>query len=192
MTLFTPLVDWYGSKNLFLKIFYWSTVDLQCCVSFCCTAKWISYTYISIHSFSDSFPVYVIAEYWVEFPVLYNRFFYLFIYVFMYVCMYVCMYLFIYLFMAALGLRCCVRASNCGGFSCCGALALRAWASVVVARGLQSAGSVVVVHGLHCSVACGIFPDQGSNLCPLHWQADSQPLCHQGSPIGSYCYPFYI
>ena len=25
--------------------FYWSIVDLQCCVSSCCTAKWISYTY---------------------------------------------------------------------------------------------------------------------------------------------------
>ena len=34
-------------------------------------------------------------------------------------------------------------------------------------------GSVVVAHGLSCSAACGIFPDQGSNLCPLHWQADS-------------------
>ena len=33
------------------------------------------------------------------------------------------------------------------------------------------------------SVACGIFPDQGSNPCPLHWQADSQPLHHQGSPF---------
>ena len=44
---------------------------------------------------------------------------------------------------------------------------------VVVARGLQSAGSVVVAHGLRCSAACGIFPDQGSNPCPLHWQADS-------------------
>ena len=32
------------------------------------------------------------------------------------------------------------------------------------------------------SAACGIFPDQGSNLCPLHWQADSQPLRHQGNP----------
>ena len=31
-------------------------------------------------------------------------------------------------------------------------------------------------------VACGIFPDQGSNPCPLHWQVDSQPLHHQGSP----------
>ena len=33
--------------------------------------------------------------------------------------------------------------------------------------------SVVVAHGFSCSVACGIFPDQGSNPCPLHWQADS-------------------
>ena len=30
--------------------------------------------------------------------------------------------------------------------------------------------------------ACGIFPDQGSNLCPPHYQADSLPLDHQGSP----------
>ena len=48
--------------------------------------------------------------------------------------------------------------------------------------GSRRAGSVVVAHGLSCSAACGIFPDQGSNPCPLHWQADSQPLRHQGSP----------
>ena len=40
-----------------------------------------------------------------------------------------------------------------------------------------------MAHGLSCSTACGIFPDQGSNPRPLHWQADSQPLRHQGSPI---------
>ena len=39
-----------------------------------------------------------------------------------------------------------------------------------------------MAHGLSCSAACGIFPDQGSNPCPLHWQADSYPLRHQGSP----------
>ena len=33
--------------------------------------------------------------------------------------------------------------------------------------------SVVVAHGLSCLEACGFFPDQGSNPCPLHWQADS-------------------
>ena len=36
---------------------------------------------------------------------------------------------------------------------------------------------------LSCSTACGIFPDQGLNLCLLHWQADSLPLSHQGSLI---------
>ena len=35
-------------------------------------------------------------------------------------------------------------------------------------------GSVVVARGLSCPVACGVFPDQGLNLCPLHWQADSE------------------
>ena len=39
----------------------WATnthiVDLQCCVSFCYIAKWISYIYIYIHSFSDSIPI---------------------------------------------------------------------------------------------------------------------------------------
>ena len=32
-------------------------------------------------------------------------------------------------------------ASHCGGFSCCGARALGAWASVVASRGLSSGGS---------------------------------------------------
>ena len=41
-----------------------------------------------------------------------------------------------------------------------------------------------MAHGLSCSTACRIFPDQGSNPCPLRWQADSQPLRHQGSPAG--------
>ena len=82
--------------------------------------------------------------------------------------------------------RCSARTSHCGGPSCCRVRAPGAWASVVVARRLQSAGSVVVAHGLRCSAACGIFPDQGSNPCPLHWQADSQPLRHQGSPAGGF------
>ena len=42
-------------------------------------------------------------------------------------------------------------------------------------------GSVVVVHKLNCPDACGIFPDQGSNLCALNWQAVSYPLDYQGS-----------
>ena len=38
------------------------------------------------------------------------------------------------------------------------------------------------MHGLSCSASCGILQDQGSNTCLLHWQADSLPLSHQGSP----------
>ena len=55
---------------------------------------------------------------------------------------------------------------------------LIAVASLVTAPRLQSTGSVVVALGLSCSV-CGIFPDQGLNLCLLHWLADSLPLSHQ-------------
>ena len=48
--------------------------------------------------------------------------------------------------------------------------------------GSRRAGSAIVAHRPSSSAACGIFPDQGLNPCPLHWQADSQPLRHQGSP----------
>ena len=44
-------------------------------------------------------------------------------------------------------------------------------ASVAVAFGLWSTASIVVGHGLICFVACGIFPNQGSNRCLLHCQA---------------------
>ena len=40
----------------------------------------------------------------------------------------------------------------------------------------------VHMHGLSCSAACGIFPDQRSNPSLLHWQADSLPLSLLGSP----------
>ena len=33
-----------------------------------------------------------------------------------------------------------------------------------------------MVHRLRCSVASGIFPDQGSHPCLLYWQEDSLPL----------------
>ena len=38
-----------------------------------------------------------------------------------------------------------------------------------------------MVHGPSCT-ACGIFPDQGSDSGLLHWQVNSWPLSHQGSP----------
>ena len=113
---------------------------------------------------------------------------------FVFLNLFILLFNFIYLFiLAVLGLCCCARAflqlqragatlhcgawaSHCGGFSCCRAHRLQQlWhvGSVIVARRLQSTGSVVVAHGLSCSTACGIFPDQGLNPCPLHWQANS-------------------
>ena len=46
-------------------------------------------------------------------------------------------------------------------------------ASAEVTQGLSSASSGVVAHRLSCSTACGIFPDQGLNLCLLQWQSDA-------------------
>ena len=65
--------------------------------------------------------------------------------------------------------------SRCAGLSLLQPLLLRS-------TGSRRTGSAVVAHGPSCSAACGILPDQGSNPCPLHWQADSQLLRHQGSP----------
>ena len=73
-------------------------------------------------------------------------------------------------------------------------------ASLVVEHGLRIHGlqqlehmdsrACGVVHRLSCSMAYGIFLDQGWNASPLHWQADSSPLDHQGSPArfsGIFC-----
>ena len=56
---------------------------------------------------------------------------------------------------------CGAQAVHRSGFSRCSACAQGHMASVVVERGLS------------CPTACGIFPDQGSNLCSLHCRADS-------------------
>ena len=74
-----------------------------------------------------------------------------------------------------------VVASGGHSSSRCTGLSL-SWPLLLRSTGSRRAGSVVVAHGPSSSAACGILPDQGSNPCPLHWQADSQPLCHQGSP----------
>ena len=94
-------------------------------------------------------------------------------------------YLFIYLwlcwvFVSVRGLSLVVASgghssSRCAGLSLSRPLLLRS-------TGSRRAGSVAVAHGPSCSAACGIVPGQGSNPCSLHWQADSQPLRHQGGP----------
>ena len=67
-----------------------------------------------------------------------NFFFNIFIYLFIFGCigsLLLCVG-FLWLQRAGATICCCVRASHCGGFSCCGARALGVRASVVVARGL--------------------------------------------------------
>ena len=107
--------------------------------------------------------------------------------------------LFIYLFLAVLGLCCCARA-----FSSCSEqgllfVAVRGFLIVIVSlvaehglqvHGLQQlwlAGPRVQAQQLwHMGpVAPRMWDLPGPGLepvCPLHWQADSQPLRHQGSP----------
>ena len=65
------IIDLQCDHFCFTK-FYWSVIDLQC-DSFCCTTKWFSYMCTHVHSFSDSLPIQIITEHWVEFSVLYRR-----------------------------------------------------------------------------------------------------------------------
>ena len=76
---------------------------------------------------------------------------------------------FVYLWWAGILSSCSPWASYCSGFFYC-----RAWS--LGCMGFSS-------NRLNCSMACEIFLDQGLGSCPLHWQADSQPLDHQGSPL---------
>ena len=121
---------------------------------------------------------------------------YIYIYIYIYIytlCIYIYIYIYIFLkylfvylwlcwvFVSVRGLSLAVASgdhssSRCMGLSPSRPLPLRS-------TGSRRAGSVTVAHRPSCSTACGIFPDQGLNPCPLHWQADSQTLCHQGSPI---------
>ena len=66
------------------------------------------------------------------------------------------------------------------------------WLLLLQNRGSRRVGSVVVAHRVSCFVACGIFPDQGSSPCPLHWQADCLPLDHQESLLPSVNMPVFI
>ena len=101
-----------------------------------------------------------------------NLFIFLFIYLFIYLFIFGCVgssFLckgFLQLRRAGATLHCGARASHCRGLSLSWSLPLRS-------TGSRRAGSVVVAHGPSRSVACGIFPDRGTNPCPLHWQVDS-------------------
>ena len=105
-----------------------------------------------------------------------------------------------YLFLGVLGLRYCTRAfsscqlqragailrwgaraSHCGGFSCLGARALGAWAQQLRLAGSRAQAHQLWRTGLVAPRHAGSSRHRGSNPCSLHWQADSQPLRHQGS-----------
>ena len=106
--------------------------------------------------------------------------------------------------LVVMGLCCCTGAfSSCGklgllftlgymgfsflGFSCCRAQALGAWVSVVAGCRRSRCSPQVLELALSSSKAGGIFPVQGCNPGPLHWQAGSHPLCHLGSPEYPFC-----
>ena len=79
-------------------------------------------------------------------------------------------YLFIYfwlcwVFVSVRGLSL-VAASGGHSSSRCAGLSL-SWPLLLRSTGSRRAGSVAVAHGPSRSAACGIFPDQGSNPCPL-------------------------
>ena len=81
--------------------------------------------------------------------------------------------------MAAVTTLLLMGAPHSGSFSC-GAQALGASfpvaqdvGSVLEALGLWSVGSVVVAQRLELLHDIRIFLDQGLNMCPLHWHADS-------------------
>ena len=89
------------------------------------------------------------------------------------------------------------QASDCGAFSCCGAQALGAGLQQVQLRahhwwlsgpGAQ-ASAVVACRFSWLRSMWTLFLEQGSNPCPLHWQAESHhPLHHQGSPVQVFLY----
>ena len=104
---------------------------------------------------------------------------YLFIYLFIYKGIPLFLffiYLFIYfwlcwVFVSMRGLSPVVASGGHSSSRCMGRLLSRPL--LLRSTSSRRAGSVVVAHGPSCSAACGIFPDLGSNPCPLHWQADS-------------------
>ena len=88
-------------------------------------------------------------------------------------------FLIIYLFSAVLGLHSSAWAlSGCGkwGLSPLRRTGFSLWRLLL----LWSTGSGLRLSS--CGATCGISPDQESNPCPLHWQVNSYPLCHQESP----------
>ena len=99
-------------------------------------------------------------------------------------CLLVCLLsLFISLFLAALGLCCCMQTFSSFGEQGLLFLAVRRLPIVMASLECGSFGaSVISARRLCFCSAYGIFLNQESNPCPLHWQAESSSLEDQGSP----------
>ena len=90
----------------------------------------------------------------------------------------VCLFIFIF---GLLGLHWCMHGLSlvavCGLLTAVAFLAvehgLQAHRSHVAHLGLQSAGSLVLAHGLSYPTARGLFLDQVSNQCPLHCKVEA-------------------
>ena len=112
----------------------------------------LSWEHGNQNSWCQGSPAVRILSFWFFFK---NKFIYVFIY------FWLC-----WVFVSVRGLSL-VAASGghsslrCAGLSLSRPLLLRG-------TGSRRAGSVVVAHGPSCSAACGIFPDRGTNPCPLH------------------------
>ena len=108
---------------------------------------------------------------------------------------YLFIYLFIYLwlcwvFVSVRGLSLVAASgghssSRCAGLSLSRPLLLRS-------TGSRRAGSVVVAHGPSCSVACGIFPDQGLNLWSPALAGRLSTTAPPGKPLSVFYLSFPI
>ena len=99
----------------------------------------------------------------------------------------------LFLVLAVLGLCCCPGSSLAAASRGCSPALVHRLPVVVTSLGaehrlrahgpqdLWCVDSVVAAHGLSGPEVCGIFFNQESNLCLLHWQVDSSPRIHQGA-----------
>ena len=106
-------------------------------------------------------------------------------------CLFVYLFLLCWVFVATLGLSLVAMSRGCSSWRCT-SFTLR-WLFLLQGRGsghtgFSSCGAwrVVTAQGLSCSMECEICLDQGQNLCPLHWQKDSNPPYHRGRPVTAF------